>query len=37
MFKSPERGLNFKKVLSSFKVETNDEGPKIITLDKCIF
>ncbi len=28
---------NRKKLFNSFKVETNVEGPKILTLNLCIF
>jgi len=30
-------GLNFKKGFNSFKVEINEEGPKIKTFNVCIF
>ena len=36
-FKPFIKGLNFKKLFNSFKVETNVEGPKILTLNLCIF
>ena len=36
-FKLSDEGLNFKKTFNSFKVEINEEGPKTLTFNLCIF
>ena len=37
LFKFSDKGLNFKNIFNSFKVEINEEGPKIKTFNLCIF
>ena len=36
-FRPSIKGLNFKCIFNSFKVETKEEGPRILTLNLCIF
>ena len=31
------KGLNFKNVFNSFKVDKNDDEPKTFTFNLCIF